>query len=71
MGRRMDVLAWNRLAATLVMDWGKLPSDQRNAARHVFLDEEAGRLYPDWEKGARETVAYLRLAIPTTPAWPS
>lgn len=61
-GRRMDVLAWNRLAAALLVDWGSLPPEQRNAARHVFFDEGARELYPDWEEGARATVAYLRLA---------
>ncbi len=61
MGRRMDVLAWNRLAAALVVEWGSLPREQRNAARHVFLDEGARRLYPDWERAARDTVGYLRM----------
>jgi transcriptional regulator with XRE-family HTH domain len=61
-GRRMDVLAWNRLAAALVVDWGALPPQQRNSARHVFLDEGARRLYVDWEQGAKDTVASLRLA---------
>jgi transcriptional regulator with XRE-family HTH domain len=61
-GRRMDVLAWNRLAAALLVDWGSLPPEQRNAARHVFLDEGARELYVDWEEGAQGTVAYLRLA---------
>jgi transcriptional regulator with XRE-family HTH domain len=60
-GRRMDVLAWNRLAAALLVDWGALPREQRNAARHVFLDDSARELYADWEEGARATVAYLRL----------
>jgi transcriptional regulator with XRE-family HTH domain len=60
-GRRMDVLAWNRLAAALLVDWGALPREQRNAARHVFLDDSARELYGDWEEGARATVAYLRL----------
>jgi transcriptional regulator with XRE-family HTH domain len=62
MGRRMDVLAWNPLAAALLVDWGRLPPAQRNAARHVFLDESARELYGDWPEGARGTVAYLRLA---------
>jgi transcriptional regulator with XRE-family HTH domain len=61
-GRRADVLAWNRTAAALVVDWGTLPPEQRNAALHVFLDDGTRELYPDWEEGARATVAYLRLA---------
>jgi transcriptional regulator with XRE-family HTH domain len=61
-GRRMDVLAWNGLGAALGVDWGSLPPEQRNAARYMFLDEGARELYPDWEQGAREAVAYLRFA---------
>jgi transcriptional regulator with XRE-family HTH domain len=62
LGRRMDVLAWNPLAAALVVEWGALPPEHRNAARHFFLDEGARRLYMDWDDAARETVANLRLA---------
>jgi transcriptional regulator with XRE-family HTH domain len=62
MGRRMDVLAWNPLAAALTVDWGSLPPEQRNAARHFFLDEGARRLYVDWDDAGRDTVANLRLA---------
>ena len=61
-GRRMDVLAWNRLAAALLADWGTLPREQRNTARHFFLDAGARELYSDWEESARATVAWLRLA---------
>jgi transcriptional regulator with XRE-family HTH domain len=61
-GRRMDVLAWNRLAAALLGDWGALPREQRNTARHFFLDEGARRLYRDWDENARATVGWLRLA---------
>lgn len=61
LGRRMDVLAWNRLAAALLVDFGALPADQRNTARLFFLDDGMRAHYSDWEEGARETVAYLRL----------
>jgi len=61
MGRRLDVLAWNRLASALVMDFPAVPREQRNMVRFVFLDESAQQLYPDWEQVARETVAFLRL----------
>jgi transcriptional regulator with XRE-family HTH domain len=70
-GRRADVLAWNRIAAALLVDWGTLPPEQRNAARHVFLDEGARALYPDWEEGAEATVAYLRLAAGRHPDDPA
>jgi transcriptional regulator with XRE-family HTH domain len=62
LGRRMDVLAWNRMAAALVCDFGALPRERRNMLRHVFLDPAAHELYPEWDVVAAETVAYLRLA---------
>ena len=61
-GRRMDVLAWNRLAAALLGDWGALPREQRNSARQFFLDDGARALYVDWDENARATVAWLRMA---------
>jgi transcriptional regulator with XRE-family HTH domain len=62
MGRRMDVLAWNRLAPALFTGWDPLAPDQRNMARRTFLDDDVRRLDPDWEEYARATVAQLRLA---------
>jgi MmyB-like transcription regulator ligand binding domain len=60
LGRRMDVLAWNRLADA-VSNWSTTPAGNRNAARHLFLDPSAREFYPEWDKVAEETVAYLRL----------
>ena len=59
-GRRMDVLAWNRLAAALLGDPARLAPEHRNQARIMFLDPAARELYADWERHARETVGYLR-----------
>jgi transcriptional regulator with XRE-family HTH domain len=59
-GRRMDLLAWNRLLAALMGDPGKRPPNERNMARMMFLDPACRDLYADWEKHARETVGYLR-----------
>jgi transcriptional regulator with XRE-family HTH domain len=61
-GRRMDVLAYNALAAALVSGFR-----ERNMLRHVFLDEGAQDLYPDWEKLAEETVAFVRLSAGEDP----
>jgi transcriptional regulator with XRE-family HTH domain len=61
LGRHMDVLGWNRLAAALIVDFGALAPRERNTARLVFLDEGVRSAYPDWEEAARETVAHLRL----------
>ncbi|MEU6394373.1 helix-turn-helix transcriptional regulator [Streptomyces sp. NPDC046939] len=60
-GRTTDVLAWNRLAAALITDFGALPPEQRNLARLVFLDEGMRSLYADWHGKARDVAAYLRV----------
>jgi transcriptional regulator with XRE-family HTH domain len=60
LGRRMDVLAWNRLADA-ISGWTVGPGGRPNTARHLFLDPSARDYYPDWERVAEETVAYLRL----------
>jgi transcriptional regulator with XRE-family HTH domain len=60
-GRNTDVLAWNRLAAALITDFGALPPVQRNLARLVFLDEGMRSLYADWPEKTRDVAAYLRL----------
>ncbi|MFC4589129.1 helix-turn-helix transcriptional regulator [Sphaerisporangium corydalis] len=60
-GRRMDILASNRLARALYTDFDALPYRERNMARYVFLDEGARELYVDWERTGRSTVAALHL----------
>ncbi|MEU3125663.1 helix-turn-helix transcriptional regulator [Streptomyces sp. NPDC047726] len=60
-GRRMDVLAANKLGYALIADFQSRPHRERNAARFVFLDTAARSLYPDWERIAGDCVATLRL----------
>jgi transcriptional regulator with XRE-family HTH domain len=60
-GRRLDVLAGNRMAYALFPDFGALPPRKRNYARYLFLGEGARELYADWEAAARATVASLHL----------
>lgn len=60
-GRRLDILGWNRMAAALFGDMGQLPSRERNMARHVFLDPAARSLYADWHNKAVDVVSVLRL----------
>src|SRR5690606_11823334 len=60
LGRRMDVLAWNRLAASLHADFEGMPPRERNMARLIFLDPAAADLYPEWESVARDIVGMLR-----------
>ncbi len=51
-GRRMDILAANRLARALITDFEALPPRDRNMLRYMFLDESARELYLDWEEVA-------------------
>lgn len=62
MGRRMDILAWNALAAALVTDFARIPEKHRNYVRLVFTDPAMKTLYTDWETVARTCVAQLRMA---------
>jgi transcriptional regulator with XRE-family HTH domain len=61
LGRRMDVLGWNRLAAALIADFDSLELKDRNIPRMVFLDPASRDFYPQWEAVADETVGYLRM----------
>ncbi|MEK9519060.1 helix-turn-helix domain-containing protein [Streptomyces sp. NPDC087908] len=60
-GRRLDVLAWNRMARALMGDFEAMDPAERNVARMVFLGPNAHDLYRDWECKATEVVSVLRL----------
>ncbi|MGW0992728.1 helix-turn-helix domain-containing protein [Streptomyces sp. NPDC002523] len=60
-GRRSEILAWNRMAAALFGDWGELPAAERNWARMVFLHPEYRDLFVDWEQKAIDIVCALRM----------
>ncbi|MEU1535033.1 helix-turn-helix domain-containing protein [Streptomyces fagopyri] len=57
----MDVLGWNRLAAALLIDFGRIPEKDRNYVWLLFVDPALRALYDDWEAGAHDCVAYLRM----------
>ncbi|MGO8736118.1 MAG: helix-turn-helix transcriptional regulator [Terriglobia bacterium] len=59
-GRRWDILSWNRAAQALFGDYSQLPSDERNILHMVFANEEHRRLLVDWENVARVTLAMFR-----------
>ena len=66
LGRRSDVLAWNRLGHALFaghLDPGSAdrPAERPNLARLVFLDAHSRDLYADWPCKARAVVGSLRL----------
>ncbi|MET8981401.1 helix-turn-helix transcriptional regulator [Streptomyces sp. NPDC004539] len=60
-GRRSDILAWNRMAAAVFGDWAELPAHERNWARLVFLRPEYQDLFVDWEHKANDVVSQLRM----------
>lgn len=59
-GRRLDVIGWNRLACALLGDFAALPPERRNLAWQVFLDPAARELYENWDAKAADVVGYLR-----------
>jgi len=55
-----DVVAWNRAATVMLMDYGSLPPEQRNILRFIFLDPRARAAQYDWERVARFVLASFR-----------
>lgn len=55
-----DVVAWNRAATVMLMDYGALPAGQRNILRFIFLDPEARATQYDWESVARFALGAFR-----------
>ena len=60
-GHNTDLLAWNAMAAALVMDFGRVPEEERNYVRLVFTEPAIRVLYRDWEVMARLAVCHLRM----------
>jgi len=56
-----DVLAWNRAATVMLIDYGSLPPDQRNILRFIFLDPRARSAQYDWESVARFALGSFRV----------
>ena len=66
LGRRSDVLAWNRPGHALFaghVDPGApdVPGERPNMARLLFLDPHLRELYADWPSKAKAAVGALRL----------
>lgn len=60
-GRRSDILVWNRMAAAVFGDWSELPPQERNWARMVFLKPEYRELFVEWDQKASDIVSLLRM----------
>ena len=55
-----DVIAWNRAAAALLMDYAKLPPKDRNILRLMIADARAQAAQDDWRSVARYVVGAFR-----------
>jgi len=60
LGRRWDVLAWNRPAELLFGDYGKLEGDARNIMHILFADKAHRKLLVDWQDVASTVLAMFR-----------
>lgn len=75
LGRRSDVLAWNRqghalFAGHLDRNGPDTPAGRPNMARAVFLDAHTRELYADWPAKAGAVVGNLRLTAGRYPGDP-
>lgn len=64
LGRYLDVLAWNHLAAVVIKDFDTVPRQERNMLRMLFLDPDVRARHVDWEPVARGAVGFVRAAGP-------
>ncbi len=60
LGRRWDILAWNRAAQVLFCDYARLQGDERNAMHLAFADPRHRRMLVDWDALAPVWLAMFR-----------
>ncbi|QOV36839.1 helix-turn-helix transcriptional regulator [Streptomyces ferrugineus] len=65
--RRLDILGWNRLASVVFGDWGRLPLEERNLARLIFLSPEARDRFADPDRTALSIAGALRMNAGKSP----
>ena len=77
LGSRLDIVAWNPLAAALLVDFAEIPENKRNYVRLLFTEPAMRERYPDWANVARGSVAALRAEAakhpddsPANASWP-
>jgi len=63
-----DVVAWNRAATAMLMDYAALPPKDRNILRFTFLDPRSRTVQYDWEGVARFVMGVFRADIARTGA---
>jgi hypothetical protein len=60
MGRRWDVLGWNRAARAFFLDFEQIPPDERNMVWLFFTHPGLRSLLVDWSTRAQDTLARFR-----------
>lgn len=63
----MHVLAWNPQAAELFMDFGRVPDEERNLARLMYMDPEFRERFVAWTEIARACTAIIRMGAARHP----
>src|SRR5689334_11762021 len=58
-----DVVAWNGAFATVLMDYGRLPPEERNILRMIFCSPHVRSIQSDWESVARFVVGAFRADV--------
>jgi len=63
-----QVVAWNRAATKVFVDYAELPPEQRNILLMMFRYEEMEKRLPDWHQVTRGMVANFRADVARTGA---
>jgi transcriptional regulator with XRE-family HTH domain len=60
MGRRWDILGWNRAARALLLDFEQVPPDERNLVWLIFTHPVLRSLFVEWSTRAQDALARFR-----------
>ena len=60
LGRRWDVLAWNRAALGFYLDFEQVPANERNLLWLIFTDSTLRSSIVDWRSRGQDTLARFR-----------
>lgn len=58
-----DVLAWNKAATALFVDYGAIPPEERNVLKRIFLDPRVREAQYDWKNTARFVINAFRVDV--------
>jgi hypothetical protein len=58
-----DIIAWNRAASVVLVDYGALAPGQRNILRLLFCNPEVSAAMPNWKSDAGFVVAAFRADV--------